>query len=126
MLMCYPCSMTGAIIMMVTYGHQVQSVDDPFIAMNEAVREHAEAHPGIALVDVFPIRMRHIFRSGPERDAHYFRLLVKYLPTWFPGASFHRAAAIGRELSMRMRVEPYNMVKARMVRLLPRHTRPWE
>ncbi|KAI0654156.1 cytochrome P450 [Cubamyces menziesii] len=85
--------MTGAIIMMVAYGHQVKSVDDPFIAMNEAVREHAEEHPGVALVDVFPI--------------------LKYLPTWFPGASFQRAAAIGRELSIRMRVEPYNMVKAR-------------
>ncbi|KAH9886231.1 cytochrome P450 [Cubamyces lactineus] len=86
--------MTGAIIMMVTYGHQVQSMDDPFIVMNEAVREHAEARPGVALVDVFPI--------------------LKYLPTWFPGASFHRAAAIGRELSMKMRVEPYNMIKATM------------
>ncbi|KAI0330029.1 cytochrome P450 [Cubamyces sp. BRFM 1775] len=86
--------MTGAIIMMVTYGHQVQSVHDPFIVMNEAVREHAEKQPGVALVDVFPI--------------------LKHLPTWFPGASFHRAAAIGRELSMRMRVEPYNMVKGRI------------
>lgn len=73
-LMRYSHSMTGAIIMMVAYGHQVKSVDDPFIAMNEAVREHAEEHPGVALVDVFPIRRRRAYPTGLPRDAKFWYL----------------------------------------------------
>ncbi|KAJ3019302.1 hypothetical protein NUW54_g122 [Trametes sanguinea] len=86
--------LAGGIIMVVTYGHEVKSVTDEYVAIAEAVREHAEARPGIELVDVLPP--------------------LKYLPTWFPGASFHRVAKIARELSFRMRTEPFEMVKAQM------------
>ncbi|OSC99152.1 cytochrome P450 [Trametes coccinea BRFM310] len=86
--------LAGGIIMMVTYGHEVKSVTDKYVAIAEAVREHAEARPGIELVDVLPP--------------------LKYLPTWFPGASFHRVARVARELSFRMRTEPFEMVKTRM------------
>ncbi|KAL7284541.1 hypothetical protein ACG7TL_001833 [Trametes sanguinea] len=85
--------MAAAIIMMVTYGHQVQSIDDPYVVLAEAVREHAESRPGVEVVDMLPI--------------------LKYLPAWFPGASFHREAAVARDLSFRMRTEPFKMVKER-------------
>ncbi|KAI0365461.1 cytochrome P450 [Pilatotrama ljubarskyi] len=86
--------MTGAIIMMVTYGHQVTSPQDEYIKIAEAVPEHAERRPGVEIVDVLPI--------------------LKYLPSWFPGASFQKHAAVGRQLSMGMRLLPFKMVKERM------------
>nr|BED43005.1 cytochrome P450 monooxygenase [Trametes versicolor] len=108
--------LTGAIIMMTTYGHQATSAKDRFIQIAEIVREHAESRPGFALVDLCPP--------------------LKYLPTWFPGASFHRQAAIERALSVRMRSEPYQDVKERMAtgdvvsclatRLLAQDDLPWE
>ncbi|KAI0689449.1 cytochrome P450 [Cerioporus squamosus] len=84
----------GAIIMMITYGHQVTSMDDKFIRMAELVREYAEKTPGNSAVDIFPI--------------------LKYLPTWFPGAGFHKHARIGRELSAGMRRGPFEAVKKQM------------
>ncbi|KAI0749883.1 cytochrome P450 [Daedaleopsis nitida] len=87
-------SMAGAIIMMITYGHQVATVNDEYVALAEAVRQHAEERPGTELVDVIPI--------------------LKYLPTWSPGADFQHVAAIGKDLSVRMRSTPYHMVKTRV------------
>lgn len=49
------CSLTGAIIMMTTYGHQATSAKDRFIEIAEIVREHATARPGLALVDIVPV-----------------------------------------------------------------------
>ena len=48
--------MAGASIMMVTYGHQVTSAEDEFVALAEAVREHGENTPGSNIVDLLPIR----------------------------------------------------------------------
>lgn len=41
--------------MMVTYGHQVTSANDKFVALAEAVREHGERTPASNIVDIFPI-----------------------------------------------------------------------
>ncbi len=101
--------------MMTTYGHQATSAKDRFIEVAEIVREHAESRPGFALVDLFPART-----SEVESSMIFTCMLtcspVKYLPAWFPGASFHRQAAVERALSVRMRSEPYQDVKERMVR----------
>lgn len=48
--------MAAATIMMVTYGHQVISADDEFVALAEAVREYSERTPARNLVDVIPLR----------------------------------------------------------------------
>ena len=42
--------------MMITYGHQVTSMDDKFVRMAELVREYAEKTTGNSVVDLFPIR----------------------------------------------------------------------
>ena len=58
--------MAGATIMAITYGHQVTSADDEFVALAEAVREHAEKTPGSNLVDVIPIcefLLQNLFRT---------------------------------------------------------------
>ncbi|KAI0061729.1 cytochrome P450 [Artomyces pyxidatus] len=87
-------SMAGAIIMMVTYGYQVLPKDDPYVKLAEAVRDHDENIPGGNLVDIFPI--------------------LKFVPSWFPGAAYKRAAMYSRKLSEKMRNGPYTMVKERM------------
>ncbi|KAI0033835.1 cytochrome P450 [Vararia minispora EC-137] len=86
--------MTGAIIMMVTYGHQVTSEDDEYVALAEAVREAEEEQPGATLVDILPI--------------------LKHVPAWFPGAHYKRKALLARKLSERMRYAPFEMVKRRL------------
>ena len=48
--------MTGAIIMKITYGHQVVSEDDEYVALAEAVRKHHSETVGTEIVDLFPIR----------------------------------------------------------------------
>ena len=45
--------------MMVTYGHQVNSVDDEFVALAEAVRKNDKEAPGSAIVDLIPICKSH-------------------------------------------------------------------
>lgn len=47
--------MAGAVIMMVTYGHQVAPEGDEYIELAEEVRKHSEDTPGAALVDTLPI-----------------------------------------------------------------------
>ena len=107
-------SMAGAIIMMVSYGHKVDSVDDQYVALAEAVRLHAEARPGTELVDVFPIC--ELCSSFLYLSHDINRSTVKYLPSWFPGAEFKKVAAIGQQLSVKMRSAPYEMIKKRLVR----------
>lgn len=48
--------MAGAIIMMVTYGHQTASENDEFVKLAEDVRENAAGAHGTNLVDSLPIR----------------------------------------------------------------------
>ncbi|OBZ79891.1 O-methylsterigmatocystin oxidoreductase [Grifola frondosa] len=87
-------SMAGAIIMMITYGHQVSPQGDEYVDLAERVRETGVGAPGNFLVDSLPV--------------------LKYIPEWFPGAAFKRYARKGRELSVRMRSAPYSMVKQRI------------
>ena len=50
--------MTGAIVLMISYGYQIQEHDDPMIKIAELVTQQAAevAQPGTFLVDVFPFR----------------------------------------------------------------------
>ncbi|KAI0047423.1 cytochrome P450 [Auriscalpium vulgare] len=87
--------MAGAIIMMVTYGYEVAPKDDKFVRLAEEIRDLGSKTPSLsALVDFMPA--------------------LKYLPTWFPGASFHRLARHSTKLSTMMREAPFQMVKERL------------
>ena len=50
--------MAGAIIMMVTYGHQTASENDEYVKLAEDVREHSSGTHGSSLVDTLPICKR--------------------------------------------------------------------
>ena len=98
--------------MMVTYGHQVTSAEDEFVALAEAVRENDEKTPGSNLVDVIPVReFCDSLHIAPGTDPKS----VKYIPAWLPGAGFKRAALYARKLAWDMRYIPFEAVKAHVV-----------
>jgi len=88
-------------IMMLTYGHEVVSSDDPFISLVKEGTEQLQLaiKEGGFLVDVFP--------------------WLKYVPKWFPGAGFQTIAEHGAKLSHDMRVLPYLHARDKFVKELP-------
>ena len=85
--------------MKIVYGIAVQESDDPYITIAEEVLSGlAEAGiPGTFWVDMFPI--------------------LKYVPSWFPGAGFQKKAARWREGIMAMSENPFRHVQENLVRV---------
>jgi predicted YcjX-like family ATPase len=84
--------------MQVAYGIEVQESDDPYITLaQEALNGLNEAAiPGAFLVDFFPI--------------------LKYVPSWFPGAGFQKKAAHWRAVNASMIEKPFRYVKEQLVK----------
>jgi hypothetical protein len=80
-----------------TYGINIRPYDDPFIAIAEeaveAMRELMIA--GTFLVDVLPV--------------------LKYVPSWFPGAKFQKQAAMTRTHAEKIRNATFAAAKKMMV-----------
>ena len=85
--------------MKITYGINVRDSDDPYISIaEEALNGIAEAaNPGAFWVDFVPI--------------------LKYVPSWFPGAGFQKKAARWGEINKAMIENPFHYVKEQMVRV---------
>ena len=85
--------------MKIVYGIAVQESDDPYISLAEEVLSGlAEAGiPGTFWVDMFPI--------------------LKYVPSWFPGAGFQKKAARWREGIIAMAENPFRHVQEILVRV---------
>ena len=85
--------------MKIGYGIVVQESDDPYISIAEEVASAiGEAGiPGAFLVDLFPI--------------------LKYVPSWFPGAGFQKKAARWREIIHNMANKPFCHVQEQLVRV---------
>ncbi|KAI5117759.1 hypothetical protein M0805_000603 [Coniferiporia weirii] len=97
---------TGATILMLAYGYSAQSENDPFVRIaEEAMIGFSKAsEPGAFMVDRFPI--------------------LKYTPSWFPGAKFQLVANSMREDLERLYDIPFNFVKSEMAsgRFIPSFT----
>ncbi|KAJ6504457.1 cytochrome P450 [Mycena vulgaris] len=85
--------MAGEIIMSVAYGINVLPKDDPYVTL----AEHAAHSLFFAIV-----AGRFLVDSLP---------MLKYVPEWFPGASFRRKAKVWRELSRSMVDKPFAEAK---------------
>jgi len=87
---------SGGIILMITYGYQIQKENDPLVKIAEtAVDTFSRATlPAAFLVDTFPI--------------------LRHFPAWFPGAGFKRTAAKWRDLTMTLLNTPYKIVTSDM------------
>ena len=61
--------MTGAIVLMISYGYQTQENDDPLIKIaDDATEQAAEvAQPGAFLVDVLPFRKSSLRVAMPPK-----------------------------------------------------------
>jgi hypothetical protein len=83
--------------MKIGYGIAVQESDDPYISIAEKVMNGiAQAGiPGTFLVDLFPI--------------------LRYVPSWFPGAGFQKKAARWREAINTMAEKPFRHVLEQLV-----------
>ncbi|KAJ4465512.1 cytochrome P450 [Lentinula edodes] len=89
--------MIGAIIIGVAYGVQVQPMDDPNI--DAAAKMYSVLNrvliPGAFLVDTLPI--------------------LKYIPSWFPGASFKQQAKAWYGIRKKTIMPPFVQVKQAMM-----------
>jgi hypothetical protein len=90
----------AATIMKIGYGIDVQESNDPYISMAEIAFTGASeaAVPGAFLVDLLPI--------------------LKYVPSWFPGAGFQKKAARVREATNIMAEKPFRHVQEQLVQIL--------
>ncbi|KAF7357530.1 Cytochrome P450 [Mycena sanguinolenta] len=88
--------LAAAIIMATLYRYEVQPTNDHFVALSEsAMKKLSDAFfPGAVAVDTFPI--------------------LRYLPSWMPGAGFQRYAAEARQLTKEMQEAPVKFVKQNM------------
>ena len=86
--------------MKIEYGIAVQESDDPYISIaEEALNGVAQAGiPGAFWVDLFPI--------------------LKYVPSWFPGAGFQKKAARWRKAINTMADKPFHHVQEQFVGVL--------
>ncbi|KAH7886958.1 cytochrome P450, partial [Phlebopus sp. FC_14] len=88
--------MAGAIILVISHGYDVRDKDDPYLQTAEDALRYfsltTSAEP--FLVDILPF--------------------LRYVPSWFPGASFHRIAKAGHKSLQEMTDKPYETVKAQM------------
>ncbi|KAF8157041.1 cytochrome P450 [Crassisporium funariophilum] len=85
--------LSGEAILSTTYGLEIASKTDKFIQLAEASVDPCVPAliPGTFLVDVIPA--------------------LKYVPDWFPGASFKRKAKAWRELALAFRDMPFESAK---------------
>ena len=85
--------------MKIGYGIAVRETNDPYISVAEEVLDGLTRAgvPGAFLVDLIPI--------------------LKYVPSWFPGAGFQKKAARWREVNRIMAEKPFRHVKEQLVRV---------
>ena len=84
-------------IMKISYGIDVQDSDDPYISLAKDALDglNEAAVPGTFWVDLFPI--------------------LKYVPSWFPGAGFQKKATRWRENNAIMIEKPFRYVEEQLV-----------
>ncbi|KAJ6466213.1 cytochrome P450 [Mycena sanguinolenta] len=89
-------TVAAATIMATLYEYEVQPTNDHFVALSESVMKKLSesVFPGAVAVDAFPI--------------------LRYLPSWMPGAGFQRFAVEARQLTKEMQEVPVNFVKQNM------------
>ncbi|KAF5314926.1 hypothetical protein D9619_007168 [Psilocybe cf. subviscida] len=89
-------TVSAAIVMSATYGYDIQPKKDYFIEIAEdaTVRISKAVVPGARLVNDVPI--------------------LRHLPTWFPGAEFHKFAADTMKMTTQMKELPFKWTQKKM------------
>ncbi|KAG7089339.1 hypothetical protein E1B28_011031 [Marasmius oreades] len=86
----------GSIVLKIVYGYNLQTANDPYIQLaNNAIEALIETTvPGTFLVDFLPV--------------------LKYVPSWFPGAGFKRRAKVWKKYSEELRDLPWEWLMKSM------------
>ncbi|KAF9484052.1 cytochrome P450 [Pholiota conissans] len=86
----------GSIILRISHGYKVKESDDPFVNMADIATEQfaLSTAPGGFLVNLVPV--------------------LKYIPSWFPGAGFKKTAAEWAVSLAKMANDPHQFVKEQM------------
>ncbi|KAG6868405.1 hypothetical protein C0993_003642, partial [Termitomyces sp. T159_Od127] len=86
----------GAIILHISHGYEVQEKNDPFVELADKATDQISrvVMPGAWLVDVLPI--------------------LRFVPSWFPGAGFKRTAKEWASTLVDMVEYPHDFVKRSM------------
>lgn len=108
-------SVVGATIMDVVYGVQVDSTHRYISLAERVVQLFSDAClPGASYVDLLPVC--ECMKTIPASWFLTRGYTVRYVPSWFPGATFHQIAALTRRVSEEMLEEPLQEVERGMVR----------
>ena len=83
--------------MNIAYGIDVQESDDPYLSLAEEALNglNEGAIPGAFWIDLFP--------------------MLKYVPSWFPGAGFQKKAAYWSAVNAAMIRKPFSHVEEQLV-----------
>lgn len=107
----------------IAYGIQVKDRTDEFITIAESALEGLSeaAVPGAFLVDQIPWRTSPLpaLSLSTLQISPIQCIVVKYIPSWFPGAGFQKKAQEWAHLANEMPNKPFNAVKAAVVRARP-------
>ncbi|THH17578.1 hypothetical protein EW146_g3259 [Bondarzewia mesenterica] len=86
----------GAVILMIAYGYKTRDDEDPLISLVDVATNQFShlTEAGGHIIDVFPA--------------------LRYVPSWMPGASFHKTIANCKSTLEEMANVPHNFVKRQM------------
>lgn len=102
--------MSSRHILGLAYGIDVSGVDDPYVTVGKQSVQAVTSCtlPGSFLVDTFPLRKFALVLSGFLSEQVS---IVKFVPSWFPGAGFQSKAASWKYFVTTAREKPYSVVK---------------
>jgi hypothetical protein len=102
-------------ILEITYGYTVKSVDDSFIYLADeaAVESLRYGTPGATLCDIVPICEGFFSLSSIEHAK--LQTKVKFWPTWMPFSFYQRHAAYTRTLVEKLFIWPLNWAEQQIV-----------
>ncbi len=108
-------SFSTAIIMQVTFGHEIVSDNDPYLELAwESGYAVTHCGPiGNTPVDLFPVRK--CTQNHCSHDVGLKQSTVEYLPSWFPGTHFAQKAREFRSCVRRLHDFPFSEVQRQMV-----------
>ena len=103
--------------MRVAYGIDIKTHDDPYVEIGEKSLQalSAATSAGSYLVDALPFRKFLHIPFTTWRWTHSMIFTVKYIPSWFPGATFQIQAKEWRPWVTGMLNDPFEYVKKSIV-----------
>lgn len=110
-----PFSNIGAVIIKSAYGEKVYEGHGKELARLNRLRSEmiTRVYPRLWAVDIFPICRFYTIELLLARSKPLYS--VRYIPSWFPGATFRRIGEEGTAYSRKVRFMPFKLVEKAVV-----------